>query len=79
MDKLFSDADQKRLHEISETNHAQWPDLLVYRLEPRHVWFAEIKRPGEALRDEQATVQAEIERELGISTHEYRVRCASPE
>jgi VRR-NUC domain len=66
LDELFTESQRKVLADIRTQLGVQLPDLLVFSRDRSRFWFAEVKGPGDRLREVQWRSHAEIVRRLGV-------------
>ena len=69
---------REALGEIRTEFHVQLPDLLVYAPDRSRFWFAEVKGPGDRLRDVQKRSHARIVERLGVPVDVVRVIESAP-
>jgi hypothetical protein len=72
--RLMTPCQQATLDEIRRTFRVQPPDLLVYAPDHSAFCFAEVKGPGDQLRDAQRQSHQAIEQRLGVAVELITVR-----
>ena len=67
IEAMLTDSQRAALGEIQAEWGVQLPDLLVFSPDRSSFWFAEVKGPGDRLRDVQRRSHAEIVRRLSVT------------
>jgi hypothetical protein len=65
-EELLTDSQHAALDEIRAEFGVQPPDLLVFRPDLSSWWFAEVKGPGDRVRDAQRSSHEAIERRMNV-------------
>jgi hypothetical protein len=65
VERVMSADTCQHIHDVVRECGVQWPDLLVYSPHRKGLWFAEVKGPGDRLREEQLESHRLI-RKLGV-------------
>jgi hypothetical protein len=72
--ELLTECQRATLDEICSGLKVQPPDLLVFRPDRSRFWFAEIKGPGDRMREAQRRSHAAIRRRLHVPVELIAVR-----
>lgn len=72
--QMFTDKQRASLDKIRTEFGVQPPDLLVFMPDASRFWFAEVKGPGDRLRNVQRRSHVAIERRLGVPVELVTVR-----
>jgi hypothetical protein len=73
--ELLTEDQRAVLDSIRAEFRAQPPDILVFTPDRRQFWFAEVKGPGDRVRDVQRRSHTAIRERLGVPVELVTVRC----